>query len=110
MRVINGSILDVAVDLRESSSTFGSHISVILSSENFRQLWIPPGFAHGFSVLSREADLIYKTTDYYAPEFEQCIIYDDENLAIDWNLNDEEPKISLKDAKGISFRSAPYFP
>jgi dTDP-4-dehydrorhamnose 3,5-epimerase len=108
VRVTSGEVLDVAVDIRKSSDTFGQWVGIILSAENKRQLWIPPGFAHGFIVLSESAEFLYKTTDYYAPEHERCIRWNDDELAIDWQYADE-PLVSEKDAQGTSFKDANVF-
>ena len=108
VRVVRGEVYDVAVDLRKSSPTFGQWTGVSLSAENKRQFWVPEGFAHGFVVLSDEAEFLYKTTDYYAPEYERCIQWNDPDLAIDWQYHDE-PLVSEKDAKGNSFSQADYF-
>jgi len=108
VRVIGGEVLDVAVDLRRSSSTFGQWVGAILSGDNKRQLWIPEGFAHGFVVLSESAEFLYKTTDYYAPEYERCIRWDDGDLSIDWQFSGK-PLVSDKDAKGLSFKEADLF-
>lgn len=108
VRVSQGEVYDVAVDIRQSSPTFGKWEGVVLSSENKRQLWIPPGFAHGFVVLSESAEFLYKTTDYYAPEYERCIRWDDTDLAIDWGLS-ENPVVSAKDARGLPFKEADLF-
>ncbi len=108
VRVTSGEVLDVAVDIRKSSDTFGQWVGIILSAENKRQLWIPPGFAHGFIVLSESAEFLYKTTDYYAPEHERCIRWNDDELAIDWQYADE-PLVSEKDAQGTSFKEANVF-
>ncbi len=108
VRVIAGCVFDVAVDLRKSSATFGSWVGVELSGENHRQLWVPPGFAHGFLVLSEQADFLYKTTDYYAPEHERCIRWDDPDMGIDWPKN-HVPLLSAKDQQGLSFRHAETF-
>ena len=108
VRVVAGSVLDVAVDIRRSSSTFGQHVAVELSAENKHMFWIPPGFAHGFLVLSKYAELLYKTTDYWAPEHERCIRWDDALLAIDWRL-DRAPTLSPKDAQGVSLYQAEVF-
>lgn len=108
VRVVEGEVFDVAVDLRKSSPTFGQWVGVNLSADNHRQLWIPPGFAHGFLVQSEYAQFLYKTTDYYAPEHERCIKWDDETLSIDWPL-DGVPVVSDKDAKGCAFLQAEYF-
>lgn len=109
VRVTAGEVYDVAVDLRRSSPTFGRWIGVHLSAENKRQLWVPEGFAHGFVVLSEFAEFLYKTTDYYAPEHERCIRWDDPTLAIDWPL-DGAPQLSAKDQAGLSFVDAQVFP
>lgn len=108
VRVVQGCVFDVAVDLRASSPTFGKWVGVELSAENFRQLWVPAGFAHGFVVLSESADFLYKTTDYYYPEHERCIVWDDRVLAIDWPLV-TEPIVSAKDKLGLAFESAEKF-
>lgn len=108
VRVCSGEVLDVVVDLRKSSATFGEWESVLLSSENKRQLWVPQGFAHGFIVLSDTAEFLYKTTDYYAPEHERCIRWNDDDLAIDWQFSGE-PLVSDKDAQGVSFKQADLF-
>jgi len=109
IRVARGCIFDVAVDLRQSKPTFGQWVGQELSEDNNRQLWIPPGFAHGFFVLSEIADVLYKTTDYYAPQHERCLIWNDPKLAIDWPL-DCEPILSGKDRSGLSFIEAEFFP
>ncbi|HHJ34167.1 MAG TPA: dTDP-4-dehydrorhamnose 3,5-epimerase [Gammaproteobacteria bacterium] len=108
VRVCSGEVFDVAVDLRESSPTFGQWVGVILSGDNKRQLWIPQGFAHGFVVLSDTAEFLYKTTDYYAPEYERCIKWNDASLAIDWRYAGE-PMVSEKDVLGARFEEADYF-
>lgn len=110
VRVTAGEVFDVAVDLRKSSPTFGKWYGHLLSGENKFQLWIPAGFAHGFVVLSASADFLYKTTDYWAPEFERCIAWNDPDLAIDWQLAGMTPLVSAKDAQGIAFRNAEVFP
>lgn len=109
VRVVRGSVYDVAVDVRRSSPTFGHWVGLELSEDNHRQLWIPPGFAHGFLVLSDSADFLYKTTDYYAPQHERCIAWDDPTLAIDWPL-DGSPQVSAKDAAGLPLGQAEVFP
>ncbi|MFZ4478912.1 MAG: dTDP-4-dehydrorhamnose 3,5-epimerase [Rhodoferax sp.] len=109
VRVIRGSVFDVAVDLRKSSGTFGKWVGAELTEENKRQMWVPPGFAHGFLTLSESADFLYKTTDYYAPQFERCIAWDDPALSIEWPLADGRPQISAKDQAGLSFAQAPVF-
>ena len=108
VRVCSGEVLDVAVDIRKSSATFGQWVGITLSADNKRQLWLPPGFAHGFIVLSDSAEFLYKTTDYYAPEHERCIKWNDDELAIDWQYAGE-PLVSEKDAQGTSFKEADFF-
>lgn len=108
VRVCLGEVLDIAVDIRKYSSTFGQWVGVTLTEDNKRQLWIPEGFAHGFIVLSDTADFLYKTTDYYAPEFERCISWDDIDLSIDWQFAGK-PLVSDKDAQGVKFREADLF-
>lgn len=108
VRVCAGEVFDVAVDIRKNSSTFGRWVGACLSAENKRQVWIPPGFAHGFVVLSEYAEFLYKTTDYYAPEYERCIRWDDADLAIDWQYSGE-PIVSEKDARGSLLRDAEIF-
>lgn len=105
VRVISGEVYDVAVDLRRGSPTFGKWVGEILSAENKSQLWVPEGFGHGFVVLSDTAEFLYRTTDYYAPEYERCILWNDPDLSILWPLA-EAPILSVKDAVGCSFRSA----
>lgn len=105
VRVAAGEVFDVAVDIRRNSPTFGRWVGETLSAENKRQLWIPEGFAHGFLVLSESADFLYKTTDYYAPIYERCIIWNDSDLAISWNLH-AEPTISMKDKLGVRLSHA----
>ncbi|WP_282874313.1 dTDP-4-dehydrorhamnose 3,5-epimerase [Pseudomonas peli] len=109
VRVTAGEVYDVAVDLRRSSPTFGRWVGVHLSAENNQQLWVPEGFAHGFVVLSEFAEFLYKTTNYYAPEHERCIRWDDPTLAIDWPL-EGSPQLSAKDQAGVSFVDAQVFP
>lgn len=109
VRVISGRVLDVAVDLRRTSPTFGQHLMVELSGENHRQFFIPRGFAHGFLVLSDEAIFTYKVDNVYAPQAEQCIRYDDPTLAIQWPLESGELLLSEKDLRGLSFQEAPKF-
>lgn len=109
VRVIAGSVWDVAVDIRKSSPTFGQSVGVELSADNKQMLWIPPGFAHGFVVLSESAEFLYKTTDYYAPEHERCIVWNDAALAIDWKLDGEVPLLSDKDKAGKSLDAAELF-
>jgi len=102
VRVVRGVVLDVAVDIRRDSPTYGRWVAVELSAENKRQLWVPPGLAHGFLVRSEEADFLYKTTDYYHPAHEHCIVWNDPTLGIDWGC-DGEPTVSAKDASGVRF-------
>lgn len=109
VRVIKGEVLDVAVDLRQSSPTFGKHISVVLSEKNKRQFFIPRGFAHGFLVLSDEAIFTYKVDNVYAPHAEASILYNDETLKIDWPIAESQLTLSPKDKEGVSFRKAIYF-
>ncbi|WP_223471117.1 MULTISPECIES: dTDP-4-dehydrorhamnose 3,5-epimerase [unclassified Pseudomonas] len=109
VRVTAGEVLDVAVDIRRSSPTFGQWASVRLSAQNHRQVWVPPGFAHGFVVLSESADFLYKTTDYYAPSAERCIRWDDPRLAIDWEF-EGAPILSAKDLNGKALHEADLFP
>ena len=109
LRAVAGEVLDVAVDIRRSSPTFGQVETVILSAENKRMLWIPPGFAHGFVVLSENAEFLYKTTDYWAPEHERCILWNDPQLAIDWQLNGATPLLSGKDQAGKLLKDAEVF-
>ncbi|EIT69055.1 dTDP-4-dehydrorhamnose 3,5-epimerase [Hydrocarboniphaga effusa] len=107
VRVSSGEVFDVAVDLRKSSPNFGKWTGVILSAENKRQFWVPPGFGHGFVVLSESADFLYKTTDYYAPAHERAIIWNDPDLAIDWHLPEGlAPSLSGKDSAAPRFKDA----
>lgn len=108
VRVTTGAVLDVAVDIRKSSPTFGQHVAVELSAENKRQMWIPVGFAHGFVVLSDMAEFLYKTTDYWYPEHERAIRWDDEQLAISWSLQGE-PALSVKDKMAVGLSGAELF-
>lgn len=109
VRVTQGEVFDVAVDLRKSSPNFGKWIGELLSAENKHQLWIPEGFAHGFIVLSETAEFLYKTTDYYAPEHERCMLWSDETLAIQWPA-DIKPILSEKDTHSQPFSDAQVFP
>jgi dTDP-4-dehydrorhamnose 3,5-epimerase len=112
VRVTSGQVLDVAVDIRKSSPHFGQWAAVLLSQENKRQLWIPPGFAHGFLVVSDTAEFLYKTTDYWHPEHERTVKWDDSDLAIDWQLEriaPAAPLLSAKDAQGVAFAAAETF-
>ena len=106
VRVVRGAVLDVAVDIRKSSPTFGRWVGAELSEDNQHQLWVPPGFAHGFLVLSDLADFLYKTTDYYAPQYERSILWNDSDLNIDWPIG--EPILSNKDRQGLKFNSADF--
>lgn len=108
VRVIAGEVFDVAVDLRKSSPTFGQWVGEHLSAENKKQLWIPEGFGHGFVVLSEYAEFVYKTTDYYAPEHDRCIVWNDTTLAIDWQYQGQ-PELSAKDTQGKTFMEAEVF-
>ena len=103
VRVVAGEVFDVVVDIRPQSPTYGQWVGEHLSASNQRQLWIPPGLAHGFLVLSESAEFLYKTTDYYAPEFERCLAWDDPSLNIAWPLNGIVPVVSAKDALGHLF-------
>ncbi|AFJ01918.1 dTDP-4-dehydrorhamnose 3,5-epimerase [Methylophaga frappieri] len=109
VRVLSGKVFDVAVDLRQHAASFGQWVGEVLTAEGQEQLWIPPGFAHGFLVLSETADFIYKTTDYYAPEFERTVRWDDPQLAIDWPLTNA-PQLSEKDRQGRLFADAEVYP
>ncbi|MBN9341895.1 MAG: dTDP-4-dehydrorhamnose 3,5-epimerase [Comamonadaceae bacterium] len=109
VRVARGTVWDVAVDIRKSAPTFGQWVGAELSEDNQRQMWVPPGFAHGFVVLSESADFLYKTTDYYAPQHERCIAWDDPQLAIGWPYAGV-PSLSAKDAQGIAFAQALVYP
>lgn len=109
IRVVLGQIYDVAVDLRRQSPTFGQHVAITLSAANRKILWLPVGFAHGFVVLSDVAEVAYKTTEYYSPEAERTIAWNDPDLAIDWPVKREDVVLSAKDAAGRPFRKAEYF-
>ena len=108
VRVVAGEVLDVAVDIRKSSPTFGQWVSCLLSAENKKQFWVPPGFAHGFVVLSNTADFLYKTTNYYAPEYERSILWNDPELNIDWQIIGE-PILSAKDKSAPTLKEAEVF-
>jgi len=108
VRVTEGEVFDVAVDLRRSSPTFGKWEGITLSAENHRQLWIPPGFAHGFVVLSESAQFLYKTTDYWYPEFERCLLWNDPSVGIEWPIG-FEPILAAKDAAGRLLADADLF-
>ena len=103
VRCTLGKVFDVVVDIRQSSSTFGQWVGTYLSAENKRQLWIPEGFAHGFITLSDEAEFLYKTTDYYVPDHERCILWNDADIGIAWPINDV-PQLSRKDQQGLQFK------
>ncbi len=110
MRVISGRVFDVAVDLRQSSPALGQWMGVELSAENNKLIWVPPGFAHGFYVLSEQAEFVYKCTDYYAPQHERVIRFDDPDLAINWPLSmGVDPIMSEKDLGGLAFKDADLF-
>ncbi|MFP1786003.1 dTDP-4-dehydrorhamnose 3,5-epimerase [Lonsdalea quercina] len=109
VRCVLGEVLDIAVDVRKTSPTFGHSVSVNLSQSNKRQFWIPEGFAHGFVVLSENAEFVYKTNNYYSPSHERCILWNDIDLNIQWDMV-TQPIVSSKDAKGVSFTKADYFP
>jgi dTDP-4-dehydrorhamnose 3,5-epimerase len=108
VRVVRGAVYDVAVDVRRNSLTFGQWVGAELSEDNNRQFWVPPGFAHGFVVLSESADFLYKTTDYYAPQHERCIMWNDPAIGIDWHF-DGEPLLSAKDKEGKPLAEAEVF-
>lgn len=108
VRVVMGEVYDVAVDIRKSSPTFGKYVGSHLSAENNRQMWIPAGFAHGFLVLSDFAEFLYKATDFYAPEHERCIIWNDPEIAVGWPLQ-SDPLLSQKDQQGVEFKNAEFF-
>jgi len=110
VRVVAGEVYDVAVDMRKSSPNFGKWVGVLLSAENKRQLWVPEGFAHGFYVTSETAEFVYKCTDYYNPNHEHTLLWNDQELNISWPIKDgEEPLLSSKDELGLEFKSAVYF-
>ncbi len=105
VRVVRGAVFDVAVDIRKGSPTFGKWVGIDLSEDNHKQMWVPTGFAHGFLVLSDSADFLYKTTEYYAPEHERCIAWNDPEIGIQWRLM-SEPSLSSKDQQGMALREA----
>ena len=109
VRVVKGSVLDVAVDIRQNSNTFGQYVSLVLSEENKKQLFVPRGFAHGFIVLSKEAIFSYKVDNKYTPQHEHTILWNDIDLDIDWHLDDIVPSLSDKDKNGVSFKNAEYY-
>ena len=106
VRVVQGEVFDVAVDIRKESPTYGQWVGEILSADNKKQLWIPPGFAHGFLTLSDTAEFLYKTTDYWSPEHERAILWNDVTLKIDWPLNGLTPQLAAKDAAAAAFSAA----
>jgi dTDP-4-dehydrorhamnose 3,5-epimerase len=108
VRVVQGEVFDVAVDIRKSSSTFGQWVGAVLSADNKKQLWVPEGFAHGFVVLSETADFLYKATNYYSPEYERSILWNDFSLGIDW-ISEGEPRLSVKDAMALKLCDAETF-
>ena len=108
VRVLSGEIFDVAVDIRKSSPTYGQSVGIELSDSNHRQLWIPPGFAHGFLVTSNTAVVLYKVTNYYDPQSERCIVWDDRDLAINWPIG-TQPVLSTKDQAGLAFKNSEIF-
>lgn len=110
VRVVSGEVFDVAVDLRKNSPFFGRWVGEILSAENKKMLWVPPGFGHGFYVLSPEAEFVYKCTELYAPEHERCIRWDDPELDIVWPLLGQAPRLSAKDLAGVSLAEAELYP
>jgi dTDP-4-dehydrorhamnose 3,5-epimerase len=109
VRVVAGEVFDVAVDIRKSSPTFGRWVGEVISAKNKRQIWVPEGFAHGFLTLSETAEFLYKTTNYYAPQFERCIAWDDDSLKIDWPLYGEPPLLSDNDSKGKALKFVEVF-
>jgi dTDP-4-dehydrorhamnose 3,5-epimerase len=109
VRVASGAVLDVIVDLRKNSPTFGQHITVELSGETSRMVWIPVGFGHGFAALTDNAALCYKVTDYYSPKAERCILWNDPQLGIDWRVSNEDAIVSSKDQAGVPFAQAQVF-
>ncbi len=110
VRVISGEVFDVAVDMRQHSKYFGNWAGALLSAENKRQLWLPPGFAHGFYVLGEAAELYYKCTDYYCPEHEHSLLWNDAEVGIDWPLLNDTPLLSAKDSAALPLAEAPYYP
>lgn len=108
VRVVQGAVFDVAVDIRRSSPTFGQWVGALLSEDNKQQLWVPPGFAHGFVTLTDTAEFLYKTTEFYSPEHERCILWNDPQIGVDWHFTDQ-PTLSAKDQVGIPLRDAEVF-
>lgn len=109
VRVVQGAVFDVAVDIRKSSATFGKWIGIELNEDNHKQLWVPPGFAHGFIVLSETADFLYKSTDFYAPAFERSILWNDEAIGIEWPSLGKAPSLSEKDRASVNLENAETF-
>ncbi|MGD2118976.1 MAG: dTDP-4-dehydrorhamnose 3,5-epimerase [Chromatiales bacterium] len=109
VRVTAGEVFDVAVDIRRSSPTFGQHVTAHLTAGNKQMLWIPPGFAHGFYAMTDKVEFLYKCTDFYAPEYERTIAWNDAQLGIDWPLDGRSPVLSAKDQAGVAFADAEYF-
>jgi dTDP-4-dehydrorhamnose 3,5-epimerase len=109
VRVIRGEVFDVAVDIRKNSPTFGGWVGELLSEDNKRMLWIPPGFAHGFYVTGEQAEFVYKCTDFYAPEHERCIVWNDPDIGIEWPLDGNVPVLSDKDGQGGLFAESDFF-
>jgi dTDP-4-dehydrorhamnose 3,5-epimerase len=110
VRVVRGAVFDVCVDIRKSSPTFGRWVGVELTEDNYRQMWVPPGFAHGFYVLSASADFLYKTSDYYVPDLERCLAWNDPGIAISWPIGDNtQPIVSAKDMQGARLADAEVF-
>jgi len=109
VRVISGEIFDIVVDIRKGSSTFGKWIGEILTDKSKKQIWIPKGFAHGFLVISESAEIVYKTTEEYAPKYERCILWNDSELNINWRLNGIKPILSSKDSEGVLISCAELF-
>jgi dTDP-4-dehydrorhamnose 3,5-epimerase len=110
VRVTAGEVFDVVVDMRRSSPRFGQHEAIVLSAENKRMLWVPPGFAHGFVVTSESAEFLYKVTDYYAPEHERTLLWNDSALGIEWPLDGGQPNLSKKDVEGLPLSAAETYP
>ena len=110
VRAATGEVFDAVVDLRRSSPHFGKWAGFVLSAQNHRMLWVPPGFAHGYLALSERADFLYKTTDYYAPAHERCIAWNDADIGVQWPLNGLEPLLSPKDRIGLRLADAPVYP
>ena len=110
VRAVTGEVFDAVVDMRRSSPTFGKWEGFVLSAENKRMLWVPPGFAHGYMVLSEAADFLYKTTDYWAPQHERCLLWNDPSVGVQWPLGGRAPTLSAKDQVGLPLAQAPFYP